>query len=904
MKRLISTIVGSMLMTGVAAAQGVDVSSITMRPDVFPDEYKSPSDGADDAPSIQRAINQLCRKPGLPGSGGIVRLKQHVYEIDSSVTVPCSISMSGTGWEEQMTLGGGSWLHITSKLGVFAPAFNVTTTFARASQFSNFAVTEDMPLPSTVSGRAWSPTPYREVFNLNGVGAAVFFKHILWDGVYRGVAADGAGRIEMDGMYADVFSYLIRLDGSLDVDRIRNVHVWPYWTNSTVSGSAVVPSMNSVQQANVSVWKRTNTDAIVLGRADSPFLDDIFGIDLHSTVRFTNTTSGNIGYATKVKIGKLTCDQSQYCLYVDPGATAASAIIDQLDWQGEDGTNLGHPNTGGAAVKIEGAAFLQIGAVHAEFIGEGIFSVVNPSICSQINVGTVWGNFRWSGSTTPVAYLPACGSGHHTMKVGAYDGIPYPGSTTIYVNGTGTFNLPTLNPNGSGGSNSGGSLPSDADLSLARTRSAGATSLRTNAERNGTALQPQDFLADGQTAAQLTSGQIDAQPAIAAAIAAGTAVTLPCGTYLINEPFPVWAYDGLRLSGAATSCVTLNINFSGTDGSHNLFYLKGHYQTISNLTLNAIRGWSAGAMIYAWETFGDVISNIQVTGPFWNGIYLYAANNTHISNFNFRPPYLSSVAIPNPQNGAAYAGGAAIVLDGDAVNAAPSIDTYLSEGNIAQYQYGIEYIYASGIFENGIDIVGTQQAHLFTPRSGENVNGFQGVNVLGDTSYGPNWHFTGLGGIYEFMCSVCWASSSYSESGVVFDNANVSQINFENSTSLNNSKYGVYIAGGVNIGWVGGAIEMNNTQLGSNADVSDVYLSADSGKLDWIRFQNAFIGRGGIMKYQVGKTNQAQYAVDLAGIPSTTHVTLMGLQTFNHSKGQFNLPASTINIVQTGNQGN
>lgn len=452
--------------------------------------------------------------------------------------------------------------------------------------------------------------------------------------------------------------------------------------------------------------------------------------------------------------------------------------------------------------------------------------------------------------------------------------------------------------NRKGGSDSG------TEVSAAVSVAVGGTATRTNAERHGTALQPQDFLANGQTAAQLISGQIDAEPAIAAAIAAGNAVTLPCGTYRIDEPFPVWAQDGLRLSGAATSCVTLNINFSVTDGSYNLFYLKGHYQTISDLTLNATKGWSAGSMIYLWETFGDVIHHIQVTGPFWNGIYLYGANNTHIGNFSFRPPYLSSVSIPNPQNGAAYAGGAAIVLDGDAVNAAPSIDIYLSEGNIAQYQFGIQYIYASGIFENGLDIVGTQQAHLFTPGNGENVNGFQGVNVLGDTSYGPNWHFTGSGGVYEFMCSTCWASSSYSDSGVVVDNPNVSQINFENSTSVNNSKYGVYIAGGRNIGWVGGAIEMNNTQLGSTSAASDVYLSAAFGTLDWIRLQNVFIGQGGIMKYQVGKTNQAPYAVDLASVPSTAHIALTGLQTFNHSSGQFNLPSTTTNIIQTGNQGN
>ena len=888
MKRLIATVIGSLLTTGVAAAQGADFSSIVLRPDVFPDEYKIPSDGTDDSPSIQRAINQLCRKPGRAGSGGIVRLKQHVYEIDSSITVPCSISMSGTGWEEQMTLGGGSWLHITSKLGVFAPAFNVTTTYARSSQFSNFAITEDMPLPSTVSGSAWTPTPYREVFNLNGVGAAVFFKHILWDGVYRGVAADGAGRIEMDGMYADVFSYLIRLDGSLDVDRIRNVHVWPYWTNSTVSGSAVVPSMNSVQQANVSVWKRTNTDAIVLGRADSPFLDDIFGIDLHSTVRFTNTTSGNLGYATKVKIGKLTCDQSQYCLYVDPGATAASAIIDQLDWQGEDGTNLGHPNTGGAAVKIEGAALLQIGAVHAEFIGEGIFSVVNPSICSQINVGTVWGNFRGSGPTTPVAYLPSCGSGHHTMKVGAYDGIPYPGSTTTYVNGTGTFNLPTLNPNGSGGSNSGSSIPANADLSYARTLSAGAMSLRTNSERNGTTLQPQDYLGTGGTPADLIAGRIDAGKVINAMISGGVrAIHIPCGVYQFTTGIRL--INNVTISGDG-ACVILSDQILSGDliaGS------SVQYTQVHDLTIQADVAKTSGSSIYYKNSFENRVHDVLFTngsGKHWTNITLDGANSTHIDRVTGRGGSHDGLAITGTDK--------------------RSEDTYFSSSGFNGYGGAALHVtWSSGLYLNSLDLLGsTQGGVVIDPdgSKGQEVDGLRGTSVLSDSNLGPGWSLIGSGLITEFNLTNSWGSTNgyrpgsldmvgQPVAGFLVLNPNANNVTVASSEFHMNSGTGVDIQAGTHVVINGNTVFMNSTGKpgafpGINIGQTPNYVTVTGNQT----------GLGGEAQSNLTKSVQSYGIISAQPVSDGSHYAVfLGNIATGNMQGGFNIPTSAAapNVV-------
>lgn len=413
---------------------------------VYPDDYKSTADGTDDAPSIQRAMNYICTAPGQAASGGNLALMARVYELDSSVNVPCTVNMYGQGWEEQMQLGSGTWLHITSKLSG-SDAFNVTTTLARASEFSDFAITEDHATPSTTAGTSWSPTSYPAVFNLNGVGAAVFFRHILWDGIYQGIYANGAGRIELDGMYGDIFDYLVAIDGSEDVDRIRNVHIWPYWTNSLVSGSAATPAMTQAQQNNVEAYRIANANAIILNRVDTPFMDEVFTIGLHSAVAIGYTSNGNLGTTTKLHLGRISCDMAQYCLWVMSAVTSqASAIIDQMDYHGENPFTTGAPNSGGAMVELDGNASLQIGQMFADMVGSAIFNMPNSTVCSEVHVGSLKVNWTNSPSNVVMAYMPKCGaSSYDLMTLINYSSTNNSGGgPTTLTGGVGHLMMPTL----------------------------------------------------------------------------------------------------------------------------------------------------------------------------------------------------------------------------------------------------------------------------------------------------------------------------------------------------------------------------------------------------------------------------------------------------------------------------
>jgi len=407
-----------------------------------------------------------------------------------------------------------------------------------------------------------------------------------------------------------------------------------------------------------------------------------------------------------------------------------------------------------------------------------------------------------------------------------------------------------------------------------------------------------EFITTGHSLDDLRKGLIDAQPIISNAINRYRHIVLPCGEYRIEEPFGDWSKDGISLSGVSTGCVNINVYFSINNEKPYLFYLSGHYQSISNINIIAKKKMISGSAIYLNYVTGTHLHDLLVMGPFWNGVYIYGSNNVHLDHIYARPPFLDGQEIPNPQNGAAFSGNSFITLDGNKKNGKINIDTYISNVNISQYKYGINYIYASGVYCNGIDVVGAKNGHIFTPGQEENVNGIQMINVLGDTSFDANWFFPNTGGgVFDFLCTNCWASSSYNGAGVEIENYHSSQLNFSNSISLNNSQSGLKIEGGTQISWVGGAIEMNNTKLNNNMyDYPDVSISGASGSLDWLRIQDVFIGRGGIMYMLHHKKNQATYAIDMSALSSLTHVLISNVQTSGHMLGVIKFPAEKTNI--------
>lgn len=453
---------------------------------------------------------------------------------------------------------------------------------------------------------------------------------------------------------------------------------------------------------------------------------------------------------------------------------------------------------------------------------------------------------------------------------------------------SGTLTSPTIT----------GGIITGSDASAASTLTTGGTFPRTIASRQSDFVSAVDYLQPGQSASDFMNGKIDAEPAIAAALATGKSVQLPCGYYLLNEPLPTLTQFGQALSGVSQSCTTIAVNFSSGD----VIKYTGSYQAIHDLEFYVTKQMTLGAVIHAYKSGVSQLYNLNVQGGVYNGIVVDGANGTHITHVVLQPPFLPGVIAPNPQSGAAYAGNSAITITGDTNTSELSVDTFINDVNISQYKFGLYVDYASGIYSgSGLDIVGSLHALIFTPGNGETVNGVQFTNVLGDTSYGDNWYFTGSGLINEVLCTNCWASSSISGSGLESDNTNAlsGQISFTGSSFLNNYAQGINLNGMRNWNFTNDVIEMNSRKESAYAPDIGIY----SGTGNYVRIQNSFIGSGGRI-LAIGASPYSTYAVDAGAYNVDNFLMISGNQTSGHVNGSMKLPATTANTVSVNNQGN
>lgn len=191
-----------------------------------------------------------------------------------------------------------------------------------------------------------------------------------------------------------------------------------------------------------------NANAIILNRADTPFLDELFGIGLHALLQIGYTSSGNRGTTTKAHIGRISCDKSKYCLWVTSNVNSQmSAIIDQIDYQGENPVSgSGIPNNKGSVIELDGNASLQIGQIYAEIIGVSVFQMPNKNVCSEIHVSSLKVNWSASPPNAYLAYMPKCGSSSYDLlTLSNYAGTNNSiGNAVKLVQGVGHLMMPSF----------------------------------------------------------------------------------------------------------------------------------------------------------------------------------------------------------------------------------------------------------------------------------------------------------------------------------------------------------------------------------------------------------------------------------------------------------------------------
>jgi hypothetical protein len=323
----------------------------------------------DDAPAFTAAVTALNSL-----GGGRLQLNAKIYLIASPVTnITRSIEIIGRGWSESGTAFGGTWLRIS---GTGYVPFQVTDVNARGFTLANLGITQAHPAPGT----GWAPTSYSPVVKLGnnpnvGFFGGAFFRNIFCWPVSSFLDAYGAGRVVLDGIYGQFFSYLARLDQQLDVTHFPGaIHAWPYWSSDT----------------NVVRWQQDNTDLFILRRVDTIMATSIFCFGARSVLRFESSQPDSVfpgGIARNLQFGNVYADGVKWPIWstASVSSTPAAAVdyvssaqIANFVGQGQQ-WGATTPMAGSTGILCEGPLQLQIGRAVLERFEDNVIRIPHTS---------------------------------------------------------------------------------------------------------------------------------------------------------------------------------------------------------------------------------------------------------------------------------------------------------------------------------------------------------------------------------------------------------------------------------------------------------------------------------------------------------------------------------------------
>lgn len=249
---------------------------------------------------------------------GCIRIPAGIYLWSSAVTmaaqVPC---FRGDGWNEAVSTGTaiplstanmtGTWLHRSST--TFTPV-TITTVNGQGGStgFSDLAFYDDQP--AFASG--WAPNAYPYFFSVNGsLGRLDFHRMMFYDNT-ECISIVNAARVDMEDIFGQPEGTCIFTDQQHDVSRLDGVHFWTFYSGTN---------------AYVNAYNEANVNAIVYDRADSPFIDHVFGLGYHSVLAFGQSSNG---VTTGAQIGNVSTDVSKYGVWIEPSTTGTQLQIGNL----------------------------------------------------------------------------------------------------------------------------------------------------------------------------------------------------------------------------------------------------------------------------------------------------------------------------------------------------------------------------------------------------------------------------------------------------------------------------------------------------------------------------------------------------------------------------------------------
>jgi hypothetical protein len=236
-------------------------------------------DSTDVGPALRAAI-----AAAIAQRGRVVRLPQGVYALASGIEIPAGVAVRGDGWAptEQMTSGlttlprRGTWLHIS------AATFEPFSIVGSGTALRDLAFDHDQP----VGAPGWAPTIYPYAVTIRAPAGPWFngdieLNNLLFFKTSHGINQQSVGgqssaRVNMRGIWGQLFTVGIRLEFLADVSRISDVHFWPYWST----------------ESHVMDYQFFNMIGLALLRTDSLMLHNIFVYGANIGLHFFDNSFG------------------------------------------------------------------------------------------------------------------------------------------------------------------------------------------------------------------------------------------------------------------------------------------------------------------------------------------------------------------------------------------------------------------------------------------------------------------------------------------------------------------------------------------------------------------------------------------------------------------------------------
>lgn len=241
---------------------------------------------ADDTTDIGPALQQAVRAAGVQRAAR-VSIPKGRYALNSSVIVDTGVVIEGARWSPSIAMNQsdraeGTFLHIRST------GFRPFVLQHSGAGLTDLAFDHEQPDPAP----GWVPVDYDYTIVITHPTVAI--SDITLENLYfyratRGIAQISvgdvnSGRVHIRQIFGQFFTTGIYLDYLLDITRVYDIHMWPFWSGD----------------ANVLGYQAANLASMVIGRCDGCYVENFFSFSSYYGLYFqANAHGGSAGFTGK-----------------------------------------------------------------------------------------------------------------------------------------------------------------------------------------------------------------------------------------------------------------------------------------------------------------------------------------------------------------------------------------------------------------------------------------------------------------------------------------------------------------------------------------------------------------------------------------------------------------------------